>query len=307
MTVVTKDVSVRFFLLEPFGNPLPFEPGHYPRAEVFNALRRMDPAAPEYRIKEDLLGGETLCLIHDGSAGEILGAYFKDLLNLPQTEYKGEVLKLVLREGEALVDGSYAMFFPHDVVGIVRTSSKAPGPAKIGSWLSIIGGVECGLSPLRDPDTTAQLQQADGRLRRLFLRARATRFSVIEQASPSVGAALRQAAAPIASSNEVGIEISANGQADRNRYGTDLQERVEELFPVFSELEAAEVWISGRQRPINLKRSLLVSPQRVSLRNTRRIGPTQAAQAIEAAYKSEANHIQLAARVQRGLADAPRA
>ena len=306
MALVTKNVSVRFFLLEPFGNPLPFGSGRYPRAEVFESLRGKDPADSSYRITEDLLGGETLCLLHDGGLGEVLGAYFKDLLNMPQTEYKGEVLELVLREGEALVDGSYAMFFPNDVVGIVRTSNKAPGPAKIGSWLSIIGEVGCGLTPLRDPDTTAQLRQAGSGLRRLFVRAKFGRLAVIEQSSPSVAAALRQAASPIPSANEIGIELSAGNHADRQQYGIDLQECVEELFPVFPELEAAEVWVSGRRNPINLKRSLLVSPQRVSLRNTRKIGPAQAAQAIVVAYNHEAEHIQFAARVQRGLDDAPR-
>ncbi len=297
---MSKQVSVRFFLLEPFGNPLPFKACCYPRDRVFAHLRTLDPAAESYRIKEDLFGGETLCLLHDGEHGDVLGAYYKDLLNLPQTEYKGELAELILRDGEAPVEGSYAMFFPHDVVGVIRSSSKAPGPTKIGLWLSDVGGVSCGLVPLRDPDATAQLNDAEGRIRRLFLRMCRDRVRIVDSASPSVATALRAAGAAIPASHEVGVEMSAGRTQDRQTYSSELRERVEELSGLFDEFESAQVEVTGRQRPINLKRSYLISPQQVLLIDTKKLSAASAAEAISKAYDQEKRHIQYAAQRQRG-------
>ena len=61
------------------------------------------------------------------------------------------------------------------------------------------------------------MRQADGRLRRLFLRTKTNRLPVIEQASPTVAEALRQAASPIPSANEVGATPSPLGPHQHRR------------------------------------------------------------------------------------------
>jgi hypothetical protein len=126
MPVVSKDLTVYFYVLEPFPERT-FEVRAYPLDRVAQTIRALDPAAPDYRIRDRLFGGELFCLFHDDGPEPILGAYYKDTLAKALTECKGIVKELELDDGEGLVDAAYAAFFPDDVT-VRLMDTKRVGP-----------------------------------------------------------------------------------------------------------------------------------------------------------------------------------
>ncbi|MGD9796164.1 MAG: hypothetical protein AB7V43_22085, partial [Acidimicrobiia bacterium] len=109
MAVHHKRLTVYFYAIEPMaefgrGASPSFEAGSYPLENVLKRIRKLDPATDEYRLKDDLFGGETFCLLHEDGPEPIMGAYYRDNLSKPLTEYKGEISELLLRDGEAVVD-----------------------------------------------------------------------------------------------------------------------------------------------------------------------------------------------------------
>src|SRR5262249_25332427 len=123
MPIRVKQVRVAFYALEPappFGEQKSFPLGAYPLAEIVACVGEMDRASEDYRLPETMWGGETLCVFHEDGPQPLLGAYYRDNWAKALTEFKGEIEELPLRDGEALVDTSFAAFFPGDVVGIVR-------------------------------------------------------------------------------------------------------------------------------------------------------------------------------------------
>lgn len=233
----SKSLTVYFYSIEPVsrfgGDGLTFELGAYPLDTVLNTIRTLDPASEEYRIRDGLFAGETFCVLHENGPKPIMGAYYRDNLSKPLTEYKGEINELFLRDGEALVDAAYAAFFPGDVVGLVRTSSKAPGFAKIGSWLSVLGGYPCGLFALRDLNTLVQLDGHPTGFRSLILRIRRERIDAVGNYSTDVAGALRAAADLNELSSEVGIELRVNTQKEGDRWSSLVRQEIEELTPSF--------------------------------------------------------------------------
>lgn len=294
-----------FYAIEPApalgsGSSTSFEPGSYPLVEVLETIRRLDPSTDEYRLKDDLFGGETFCLLHEDGAQPIMGAYYRDNLSKPLTEYKGEISELLLRDGEAVVDAAYAAFFPGDILGLVRTSSKAPGFAKIGNWLSLAGGHNCGLFALRDANTIAQLDAHPTGLRRLSLRIRTGRVEAVGAHSEDVASALRAAAAINPASREVGIRLdSGRKEENQARWSELARQEIEELLGVLPDFEEAKVTIAGLKNPVNLLRANIQRSLEISIVGSKRVGPAEAADALFRAYDQEQEPIRLALEARR--------
>lgn len=305
MPVVAKSLTVYFYTVEPFpGQGMRnFASGLYPLSEVLEVIRKSDPTSEACRITENLFGGETFCLLHEDGPQPILGAYYRDNLARPLTEYKGEINELMLREGEALVDAAYAAFFPGDVLGLVRTSSKAPGFAKIGQWLSIVAGIGCGLVALTDPDVLAQLDRAPTKLSGLLLKIRRNRIPAIASASPSVSRALRAAANINTHTDEVGLELGVRSQKERAMWARQTRQEIEELLSVLPDFDKATVRVTGRKRPFNLLRATIHQAVQVPLIDSKRVGPADAASALFQAYDDERTSIELALKAIRASRD----
>jgi hypothetical protein len=79
-----KKMTVYFYSIEPAprfaGDGKKFELGAFPRDEVLKTVRMLDPASDEYRIQDNLFGGETFCLLHeDGPELVVLGLDVGDI------------------------------------------------------------------------------------------------------------------------------------------------------------------------------------------------------------------------------------
>lgn len=298
-----RELTAHFYALEPVsppdGNSQKFLSGAFPLSDVLGTIRDADPADASYRIVETLFGGETFCIVHDDGPEPILGAYYRDNLAHPLAEYKGEVNELMMREGEALVDATYAAFFPNDVVGLVRTSSKAPGFARIGQWLSYLGGYGCGLFALSDTDTLAQLDREPTKLRTFFLRIRANRITAVEGHSPKVAQALRAASAIGGPNDDVGIDLRSTDETQRARWAQHLRQEITELLGVLPDFEEAKVTVSGTKKPINLLRANIQRGVKIVLTDSKRVGPKEAAEALFKAYADERVSINLAVKAAR--------
>lgn len=294
MPLVTKDLTVYFYVLEPFPQRT-FEPRSYPLDKVAETIRALDPAADDYRIHDQLFGGELFCLFHEDGPEPLLGTYYKDTLNKALTEHKGVVKELELDDGEGLVDASYAAFFPNDVVGIVRTSAKAPGFAKVGRWLSAYGGYPCTLFALPDEDTLAQIEQSASALRRVSLRIRRSRLAAIDDYSSGVASALRSAAGANEWSDMIGVDLAVTAPAHEQLWAAQMQDVIHELLSVLPEFEQAKVKLKGVRREINLRRSHVTGAVTVKLTDTKRVGLRAAAEALFQAYEQEQASIEAAA------------
>jgi hypothetical protein len=303
VAVHPKTLTVYFYGIEPgpdFGGGTPtFELGSYPLDSVLDTIRKLDPATEEYRIQDGLFAGETFCLLHDDGPQPVLGAYYRDNLSKPLTEYKGEINLLLLREGEALVDAAYAAFFPGDVLGLVRTSSKAPNFASIGNWLTLLGGYPCVLIALRDADTLAQLDDHPTGLRRLRMRIKRNRIAAVETHSPDVAKALRAAADVNSYSSEVGIEMGIGRLQNAASWSSLVRQEIEELMEILPEFEEAKVKVTGIDREINLLRANIQRPVEISIVGSKRVGPSEAAEALFGAYAQERASINQALAARR--------
>lgn len=294
--MVSKTLTVYFYVVEPFPEQT-FAPGGYPQNDALYRIRQRDPAADDYRIKDRLFGGEMFCLLHEDGPQPVLGTYYKDMLARPQTERKGVVREIELEDGEGLVDVSYATFFPSDVVGIVRTSAKAPSFARLGQWLSIYGGYPCALLALPDADTLAQIDRAPSDLQRIWLRMRRSHLGALEGRSTGVAQALRSAAEANVWSDQVGVDLAVGSKTHQRAWALQMRSEIHELLAVLPEFETARVKLSGVRRPINLKRSHVTSPVQVQLQDSKRIGPNEGAEALFAAYEHEQASIERAAAI----------
>lgn len=306
MTVFDKQLMVAFYVLEPSEPDPTWEAPGYPLDEVWKRISRLDPALDSYRIKEDLFGGETLCLLYEDGPKPLLGAFYKDKFQIPLTERKGEVREIVFDDDdEGIVDASYVMFFEEDLVGVIRTSSKSPGHVKIGQWLSVIGGHRVWLAPMPDANTTRQLDKAQST--RLRLLVGKPFLNLIDTEAPSAAKALREAASLNPHSNAVGVEHRAGRDAHEVAlFSATTRDLVTELLPFLSDFEIAEVKLQGRRRPVNLARSSLVAKVDLHLIDHKRVRPEDAAKALLEAYEDERAALgdALAAwRARRGSAD----
>jgi hypothetical protein len=301
MAVHQRRMTVYFYAIEPappLGKAPTFDEGSYPLDHVLETILRLDPAAEEYRIKDGLFAGETFCVLHENGPQPVMGAYYRDNLSKPLTEYKGEINELFLRQGEALVDAAYAAFFPGDVVGLVRTSSKAPGFARIANWLSVLGGHPCAWIALREANALSQLDEHPTKLRSLWVRIRPDRIPAVEGQSTDVAQALRAAADINPYSGEVGVEISADRDHSQV-WSREARQEIEELMGVLPEFKEAKVKLAGVKRPINLLRANIQRPVEVFIVDSKRVGPSEAADGLFQAYDQERHSINLALEARR--------
>ena len=155
-SVFRRNVTVSFYIAEPTEPPTWV--GDLPGDDVLAKIQTLDLASGEYHVKTGLFATELFCMVHNGPL-PLIGAYTKDMWNAVLTELKGVIEEVEMREGEGVVDGAYAAFFPNSVVGIVRSSVKAPGSAAIAQWLSLFGGHPLYLAALPKADALAGLQR----------------------------------------------------------------------------------------------------------------------------------------------------
>ena len=293
-----KELTVYFYRIEPLQGAKPdrqFIRGAFPLEEVLNRIDATDPSSEESRIPETLFGGETFCVLHDDGPTPVLGAYYRDNFSMPLAELKGEVKELILREGEAIVDSAYVAFFPGDVVGLVRTSSKAPGFAKIGNWISMVGGYSLALAALTDSNTMLQLEENPNLLRRLSLRIQPSRISLIEPKSTGLSGALRAAADVSLTTEEVAIELRGPArQSASEQWSKQAMQEVREILEVLPDFEEAKVKLKGKKKEINLLRANVQTPVTILLEDTKVVGPNEAAKALVQAYEQEELSIQSA-------------
>ena len=132
MSAYRKSVSVDFYVVEPSIEPSKSFAGDFPHKEVLDAIDELDMERDDYRIRHNLFGDETFCLVHDGPL-RLLGAYNKDMSTLVLTERKGELRALFLDEDEGIVDASYVAFFDRSVAALLRTSIRSPGSIRIAN------------------------------------------------------------------------------------------------------------------------------------------------------------------------------
>jgi hypothetical protein len=293
-----RQVRVSFFAIQPVpgmdGHPT-FDLRRYPREETFDHVRCLDPADESYRIKEDMFGGEFLCLLHDNGSEAILGAYYRDNLGKLLTEYKGEISEVMLREGEAPVDASYMAFFPNDIVGLLRTSQKSPRNARIAQWLSFVAGCPCALVPLRDPDTLAQLAEHPLALRRLIVGANKSVLPELETHGASVAQVLRDMSRLHPGSAMVSYEVAAE-RSTQEEFSRLLLQDLHDLVDVIPILDEIKVKLAGRPAMVDLKRQLVLAQLQVILVNTSRIGLRQAPEILFDAYEQERVSVERAAQ-----------
>ena len=279
-------IKVQFFGVQPSLDEPHFVAGAFPLETVKACVLALDPAADDYRIESDLFGSGVLCLWHEDGPVALLGAYYKDMFSMPLTEYKGEIARLLLREGEGLVDASFAAFLPHDVVGLVRTSPKAPGHARIAKWLSAKGGIEMWLVPLRDPGVVARIK-GGVRFGSLRLKVRLDTIGDVEKRHADVAKALRDAATLTRATKEVGIEISP-GHGDTGSWTPEVEDLLAQLGDLLPSFLVAELTLpSGGGRPsttVNLRQGLTSVEVPAELNEAGRLGPLEAARAIHRAY-----------------------
>ena len=295
-----RDVNVAFYTVEPApafdASSATFAAGLFPWDDLWDTIRLKDAAAEEYRLKDHLWGGETLCLLHDNGPEPILGAYYKDNFGRLLTEYKGEVTEAMLREGEGPVMSAYMARFPKDVVGFVRTSPKAPGFASVGRWISVVGGIACALTSLPDASTLQQLKAEPTKLHRFTLGAVKRAIPAIKASSPSVAKALEGALAINPRSDYAGLDVRSARGPDLANFSAQVLQEMQEVMAALPDLEEAKVYVSGRRRPINLKRSQIVAPVPVVLQDTTRVGLKEAVEALFTAYDQEQTSIEAAVK-----------
>ncbi len=113
-SVFRRNVTVSFYIAEPVDPPTWSD--NFPSDEVLSKIRGLDLASGDYHVKTGLFATELFCMVHNVLL-PLVGAYSKDMWNAVLTELKGVIEEVEMREGEGVVDGAYAAFFPNSVVG----------------------------------------------------------------------------------------------------------------------------------------------------------------------------------------------
>ena len=162
----------------------------------------------------------------------------------------------------------------------------------------------CGLLSLTDADTLAQLQEHRSGIRRLTLRCRRNLLGEVESQAPSVAEALRRVGDLNPESDQMGIEIWA-GKERPDLFSQLALQELRELVLITPALEQALVTVSGRKRPINLKRARISGHTTVMLQDKKEVGLREAAEALFAAYQQEQDVIRKSVAALRGKPDDP--
>lgn len=300
-----KRLQVAFYLVEPRfssdGSPPPtFEEGHFPHEEVLDEIGSLDIASGDYYM-ETTLFDQVVCFVH-GSSSRILGAYSKDVMTAPMTEYKGELGVLPLRDDEGIVDPTFVAFFPNSVAGVLRCSVKAPGAATVANYISAYTGHRCEFRPLPSSKgaVQARLAHPDPTMHRLIVKAKRAVFSRWDDGGSSVAKAL-YAAGSHTGSDAVRLELDAGGAGRWKEWWDEIEPSIRDLLDVVGDLDVAKIEIKGNKRDaINLKRDFVTIKVPVAA-DSGTVTPYAGAQALFGAYDEVKDSIVAAVRSWRGL------
>jgi hypothetical protein len=281
-SVFRRNVTVSLNIAEPQDPPT--WSGSFPSDEVLATIRQLDLASGDYHVKTGLFATELFCMVHEGPL-PLVGAYSKDMWNAVLTELKGVIEEVEMREGEGVVDGAYAAFFPKSVVGIVRSSVKAPGSAALAEWLSLFGGHPLYLAALPKADALAGLQRPPEDINGVTFRVKKSLLTRIRAVRPDV-ASIIESASQVGGSTKVGFTLATAHRKERANWWPPVRAVINDLAEaqLLAEFEAASVSLYNRQN-VNLKDAYVTAKQPVQIQNTKRIGPVHAAEALVGAYR----------------------
>ena len=246
-------------------------------------VEAFDLATGEFHLKTNLFGSEMFCTVHHGPV-PLLAGYTKDNLAALETELKGTIEEIELREGEGVIDATYAAFFPNGVVGVVRCSVKSPGAASLAHWISMFTEFKCIFPALPKANALAGLEGPGDDVIGVTLKAKSRLLTRIMDARPDVAGAL-QAASKVSNSTKVGLTFATASKQERAAWWPGMRAAINDLADadLLPEFETATVNLSGREA-VNLRDAYVSRKEWVQLQKKRRIGPAHAAQALVEAY-----------------------
>lgn len=282
-TVFRRNVTVSFYVVEPEDPWKASWDGDFPREEVLAKIANLDLASGEFHVQTGLFGNELFCTVHDGPL-PLVGAYTKDKLNAVLTEYKGSIEEIAMREGEGVIDGTYAAFFPNSVVGVVRSSVKAPGSGGLAGWLSLFGGHPCVMPALPKADALAGLQRPAEEIIDVTFRAKKRLVPRIKAVRADV-AGIIESAAGVGGSTKVGFTLATETKKERPAWWPSVRAAINDLAAaeLLADFDAASVKVSGRHS-INLRDAYVSDKRQIELQKGKRLGPAHAAEALAGAY-----------------------
>jgi hypothetical protein len=296
-----RELTVTFHVLEPMTPERSFASGHLPVREVLNTIKELDRSSDSYRIRNGISANETFCHIHDDGPLTLIGTYNKDLVSRLLLEYQGDLEEIRLRDGEGPVDALYTMLFPGDVVGVLRTSTKAPGPAGFANWMSIQGQHPFYLSALPDPGALDHLRQRQGLIRRVEVGVNRHLLRRLNPAVNPLGvaAALRALADGCDATSSIELTLRNSDRKIRSQLDAGVEDLVFQFADVVPDFNRLKVFFTGERRPLDLRRSYVSTPMSVRLTQSKRVGPHEAGEALIEAYDREQSAIDSALQIWR--------
>jgi hypothetical protein len=295
-----RPVTVSFHVIEPDSVKETWS-GLYPWDEVLDSIEQLDLETGEYHLQRDLFGTSTFCTVFDGPL-RLLAGYTKDELTALLTELKGVIEEVPLRIGEGFIDGTYVAAFPSNVVGIVRSSVKAPGAASISHWLSEFTEYPCHMPPLPKASALAGLNRPSDDINNVFFRVRRHVIPRVRAVRPDVAKVLAEAGK--SGSSKVGIEYSVETRKERAAWWPEMRAAIADLEAanLLAEFDAARVQLSYGET-VNLKTAYVTDRAYVDVTAKRRFNHEIAGMALAEAY-SRAEQDILEGVAARGETDA---
>lgn len=276
-------VTVSFYVVEPHIEHPGAWTGDYPADDMLDAVEKLDLASGLYHVQTNLFGNEVFCMVEDGQQ-RMLSCFTKDSWNALQTEFKGQVEEVPLRDGEGWVEATYCTFFPQSVAAVVRTSTKSPGAAQIGRWVSMFTPQQCYLATLPKIDALAELQRPSKEISSVRLRAKTSLIQRLRPVRPDLAGILEAAAGTAGSSN---VDITLGVPAARKaHWWAEMYAIISDLADaqLLADFDSAMVNLVGKTSPINLKEAFVKLKVPVDLQVKLKIGPSHAAIAMVEAY-----------------------
>jgi hypothetical protein len=297
----TRELTVTFHVLEPMTPERSFASGQFPVRDVLNTIKALDRSSDSYRIRNGISANEVFCHIHGDDPLTLIGTYSKDLVSRLLLEYQGDLEEIKLRDGEGPVDALYTMLFPGDVVGVLRTSTKAPGPSGFANWMSIQGQHLFYLSALPDPGALDHLRQRHGLIRRVEI---GVNRHVLRHLDPDknplgVAAALRALANGCDATSSIELTLRNSDRKIRGQLDAGVEDLVFQLADIVPDFNRMKVFFTGDRRALDLRRSYVSTAISVQLTHSKRVGPREAGVALIEAYDREQSAINSALQTWR--------
>lgn len=286
---IRKRVTVTFYVVEPLEEQSPSWEGEFPEKAVLDTARGLDLASGNYHVKTGLFNSEMFCAVYDGPP-RLLGGYTKDLLASLQTEFKGSIEQILLREGEGVVDAAYAHFFPNNVLGLLRTSVKSPGSASMANWISLFCGYPCVFSALPTADALSRLERPASEILGVTLRAKMKLLRWLRPVRADVASTF-EAAGRVSGSSKAEVTFATATKKERDHWWPGMRAAISDLAAaqLLQDFDAASVRLTGKDS-VNLRDAYVNRKLYVTLVGTKRVGPAEAAQALVEAYDDLAAH-----------------